>query len=98
MPVPEQIGKAAQPQDVGKFRDNIPAQRKAELLHEVREFMRTKGIVGFATYGCIEVRRVGMITAATASCRKLKSRARRLVLFTADCKGRVPCRAVVRGA
>ena len=52
----EQIGRAAQPQDVGKFRDNIPAQVKADLLHEVREFMRTRGIVGYATYGCIEVR------------------------------------------
>ena len=52
-----QIGKVAtQPQDVCKFRDNIPVQRKAELLHEIRAFMRTKGIIGWATYGCIEAR------------------------------------------
>ena len=50
-----QIGSAAQSQDVCKFRAGIPAQQKAELLHEIRGFLRDKGIVGWATYGCIEV-------------------------------------------
>jgi hypothetical protein len=40
---------------VCKFRAGIPAQRKAELLHEIRGFLRDKGVVGWATYGCIEV-------------------------------------------
>ena len=38
-----------------KFQAGIPPQRKAELLHEIRGFLRDKGIVGWATYGCIEV-------------------------------------------
>ena len=53
----EQLGSAAQPQDVGKFRDCIPVHCKAALLERIRECMRVNGVVGHATYGCIEVRR-----------------------------------------